>query len=54
MLLLKCCTFTILAGGVTGFTLNRGALQRWILSQSDRAAITNECQTMANISTGFR
>ena len=53
MLLLKCCTFTILADGVTGFTLNQGALQRWILLQSDRAALTNECQTMEKISTGF-
>ena len=44
----------MLAGGMTGFTLNRGAMYRWILSQSSRAALTNECQIMANISTGFR
>ncbi|XP_071822275.1 uncharacterized protein [Apostichopus japonicus] len=34
-------------GGLTGFTLNRGAVHRWILSSHERAAITKECQTMA-------
>ncbi|XP_046860781.1 uncharacterized protein LOC124454010 [Xenia sp. Carnegie-2017] len=27
-------------GGMVGITLNRGAMQRWILAQSDRSAIT--------------
>ncbi|PIK39062.1 hypothetical protein BSL78_24089 [Apostichopus japonicus] len=34
-------------GRLTGFTLNRGAVHRWILSSHERAAITKECQTMA-------
>ncbi|KAJ8034972.1 hypothetical protein HOLleu_22028 [Holothuria leucospilota] len=34
-------------GGLTGFTLNRGAVHRWILSSHERAAITKECHVMA-------
>lgn len=33
--------------GMVGITLNRGAMQRWILAQSDRSAITGECMKMA-------
>jgi hypothetical protein len=36
-------------GGLVGFTLNRGAVTRWILSQSERSAITWQCQKMAGI-----
>ncbi|XP_028391978.1 uncharacterized protein LOC114516648 isoform X2 [Dendronephthya gigantea] len=38
-------------GGMVGITLNRGAVQRWILSQSDRSAITRECMKMAGTDT---
>lgn len=34
-------------GGLIGFTLNKGAVERWILSQSERSAITRQCQVMA-------
>lgn len=34
-------------GGVIGFTLNKGAVHRWMLSQSERCAIARECQIMA-------
>lgn len=33
--------------GLIGFTLNKGAVERWILSQSERSAITRQCQVMA-------
>lgn len=33
--------------GMIGITLNRGAMQRWILAQSERSAITGECMKMA-------
>ncbi len=33
-----------------GFTLNRGAVHRWILGQAERSAISRMCQDMANIS----
>ena len=34
-------------GGLIGFSLNRAAIQRWLLAQSERAAITNKCKDMA-------
>jgi hypothetical protein len=34
-------------GGIKGITLNRGAVQRWILAQPERAAISRECEVMA-------
>ena len=34
-------------GGLTGFTQNKAAIHRWILSQPARAFITNECKSMA-------
>lgn len=37
-------------GGITGFTLNRKAVQRWILSQAERGAITNQCYELAGFS----
>ena len=37
-------------GGLVGFTLNRGAVHRWILGQAERSAISRMCQDMANIS----
>ena len=36
-------------GGVTGITLNRPALNRWILSQSQRVAIAKQCKVMAGL-----
>ena len=36
-------------GGLVGFTLNKGAVHRWILGQSERCAISRNCQEMANI-----
>eukprot|EP00057_Strongylocentrotus_purpuratus_P019489 XP_011673963.1 PREDICTED: uncharacterized protein LOC105442958 [Strongylocentrotus purpuratus] len=41
-------------GGLTGFTLNKGAVYRWTLSQHERAAITRECQEMAGRNTSTR
>ena len=35
-------------GGLIGFTLNKGAVERWILSQSERSTITRQCQIMAS------
>lgn len=34
-------------GGMVGITLNRGAMQRWILAQSERSAIMRQCMKMA-------
>ena len=34
-------------GGLIGFTMNKEAAERWILSQSKRSAITRQCQIMA-------
>ena len=34
-------------GGLIDFTLNKGAVEMWILSQSERSAITQQCQIMA-------
>lgn len=33
--------------GLTGFSLNRGAVHRWILAQNERAAIARQCEIMA-------
>ncbi|XP_028410493.1 uncharacterized protein LOC114533190 [Dendronephthya gigantea] len=36
-------------GGLIGFSMNRAAVHRWLLSQSERAAITNKCKYMAGM-----
>lgn len=36
-------------GGLVGFTLNRSAVHRWLLAQSERAAITNKCKDMGYV-----
>lgn len=36
-------------GGLIGFTMNRASVHRWLLSQSERAAITAQCKSMAGI-----
>ena len=36
-------------GGLVGFTLNRGAVHRWIMSQADRGAITRQWQIIHHI-----
>lgn len=36
-------------GGLTGFTLNRGAVHRWIMAQAERGAISRQCQIMAGL-----
>lgn len=43
-------------GGLTGFSLNKGAVHRWTLTHHERAAITMECRGMAghNTTTGHR
>ncbi|XP_033106462.1 uncharacterized protein LOC117108533 [Anneissia japonica] len=41
-------------GGITSYTLNRGAVQRWILSQPQRAAITRQCEMMGGVFTDGR
>ncbi len=33
--------------GISGFSLNKGAVHRWTLTQHERAAITHQCKTMA-------
>ena len=38
-------------GGLIGFSLNRAAVHRWLLSQSERSAITNKCKDMAGANT---
>ena len=40
---------SMIKGGLIGFTLNRGAVHRWILGQSERCAITRSCQDMADM-----
>jgi hypothetical protein len=35
-------------GGLIGLTLTKGAVNRWILSLSERSAITRQCQIMAS------
>lgn len=37
-------------GGLIGFSLNRAAVHRWLLAQSERAAITKSCKDMAGVS----
>lgn len=34
-------------GGIVGFTLNRPAVKRWILAQSERGSITWQCYVVA-------
>ena len=34
-------------GGLTGFTLKKGAVQRWIIAQPERVALTNQLKEMA-------
>ena len=41
-------------GGVTGITLNRPALRRWILSQSQRVAIAKQRKVMAGLEKSTR
>ena len=41
-------------GGLIGFTLNRGAVPRWILGQSEQCVITQSCQDMADMQDEHR
>ena len=36
-------------GGIVGLTQNRGAINRCILAQADRSAVTRNCQLMAGV-----
>ena len=36
-------------GGIVGLTQNGGAINRWILAQADRSAVTRNCQLMAGV-----
>lgn len=38
-------------GGIVGFSLNRSSVHRWLLAQSERAAITRKCKEMAGVDT---
>lgn len=38
-----------MAGGLIGRTLNMNAVNRWQLSQADRALITRQCETLAGL-----
>ena len=37
------------SGGITKFSLNRNAVYRWIMTQSDRALMTRECEKMSGL-----
>lgn len=37
------------AGGLIGITLNKNAVQKWILSQGERAAILSQCERMVGL-----
>lgn len=41
-------------GGLTGFSCNKGAVHRWILSHHSRAAISLECEYMAGKKIDYR
>ena len=41
-------------GGIIGFTTNRGAVDRWILSSADRCTITKQCQIMSGVAAENR
>ena len=41
-------------GGLVGFTMNRASVHRWLLSQSERAAITSKCKSMAGMNCKSR
>ena len=36
-------------GGIVGFSLNKGAVQRWLLTSHERAAITQVCREMSGL-----
>ena len=36
-------------GGLVGFSMHRAAVRRWLLSQSERAGITQQCRYMAGM-----
>ena len=36
-------------GGLVGFSMNRASVHRWLLSQSERAAISRKCKDMAGM-----
>ncbi len=36
-------------GGIVGLTQNRAAINRWILAQPDRSAITRKCELMEGV-----
>ena len=42
------------SGGLTGITLNSNAVQKWILSQSERAVITRQCEKKAGFHVDTR
>ena len=41
-------------GGMIGLTLNRGAVHRWFLSQSERSAIARQCFLMTSATNECR
>ena len=40
------------SGGIIGFSLRSGAVQRWLITAHERAAITHCCQEMAGLKSG--
>ena len=36
-------------GGIIGFSLKKGAVEKWILTARARAALTNECCQLAGL-----
>ena len=37
-------------GGLVGFSMNRSSVHRWLLSQAERAAVTQRCKSMSGMS----
>jgi hypothetical protein len=36
-------------GGLAGITINKRAVNRWIMGQAERSAITRQCEAMASV-----
>lgn len=41
-------------GGLVGFSMNRTSVHRWLLSQAERAAVTQRCKSMSGMNNKSR
>ena len=41
-------------GGLVGFSMNRAAVHRWLLSQPERAGIAQQCKSLAGMNDKSR